>query len=325
MNTVPPVIHIRPDGSGDFSDIGTALTSLEDSRPAILFLHNGIYTERVTITRPNLTLIGESAEHTILTGGLYARMPSADIGKLGTFRSYSCRIAADNVTVQSLSFENRAGKGPDVGQALALYADGDRLVFDGCRFLGGQDTLFTAPLPPTEIEPNGFIGPGQNTPRRAGRHYYKNCYFEGDIDFIFGGAAAYFENCEFFSKNIGREINSFVTAASTPEGQVYGYVMESCRFTGNCPPHSAYLGRPWREFAQVVLLNCHIGEHICEEGWDDWNKPLAHDTALFAEYRSAGPSSDMKKRPGWVRELTPSEAARYTRAQVLGGNDRWEP
>lgn len=325
---------ISPDGTGDFTSITAALAALAQldgqnaegcKKPAVLYIKNGIYPEQVTISRPFLTLAGESSKGTVLTGCLYARMPKSDIGKLGTFRSYSCLIAAHDVTVRDLSFENSSGKGPDVGQALALYADGDRLVFENCRFLGGQDTLFTAPLPPKEIEPGGFVGPGQDKPRITGRHYYKNCYFEGDIDFIFGGAAAYFENCEFFSKDIGREINSFVTAASTPEGQEYGYVMENCRFTGNCPPHSAYLGRPWREFAQVVLLGCEIGAHICEEGWNDWNKPCAHDTVLFAEYQSFGPSSDIKKRPGWVRELTPAEAAHYSRPLVLGGTDRWNP
>lgn len=325
-------ISISPDNTADFVTIEAALNGLTefDSTqknliPAVLKIKKGIYRERLTISRPYLSLEGDGADETVLTYDLYARMPQEDVGKLGTFRSYSCMIDTHDVTAKNLTFQNSAGKGPDVGQALALYADGDRLVFENCRFHGGQDTLFTAPLPPAEIEPNGFIGPKQHAPRLSGRHYYKNCYIEGDIDFIFGGATAYFENCEFFSKDIGRDVNSFVTAASTPKGQPYGYVMDNCRFTGNCPPHSAYLGRPWREYAQVVLLNCHIDEHICQEGWHDWNKPEAQNTVLFAEYRSSGPSSDMKKRPGWVRELTPAEAACYNRNQVLAGTDNWNP
>ncbi len=321
-------IRIRPDGSGDYPDITTALQALQktDPRiPAAILLANGIYRERLVITRPYLSLIGEDAEQTILTGALYARMPCTDIGKLGTFRTYSCMVDTHDFTASGITFENSAGKGPDVGQALALYADGDRLAFDHCRFLGGQDTLFTAPLPPTEREPHGFTGPGEHRPRRPGRHYYKSCYFEGDIDFIFGGAAAYFENCEFFSKDIGRPVNSFVTAASTPKDQKYGYVMQACRFTGNCPPLSAYLGRPWREYAKTVLLNCEIGAHIRSEGWDDWNRPQDHETVFYAEYQSTGPSSDMEKRPGWVHKLTHAEASQYTRELVLRGNDGWCP
>jgi len=329
------MLHISQNHDGDFTTITDALEavsqadhssgSAQNPSPVVLMIHEGVYRERLIITRPNLTLIGASPEHTILTYGLYARMPSQDIGKLGTFRSYSCLIDTHDFTARGLTFENSAGKGPDVGQALALYADGDRLLFDNCRFLGGQDTLFTAPLPPKEIEPHGFIGPKESAPRTSGRHYYKNCYIEGDIDFIFGGATAYFENCELHSKDIGQAVNSYVTAASTPQGQTYGYVMQSCRFTGSCPPHSAYLGRPWREYAKTVLLDCEIGGHICEEGWDDWGRTQAHDTVFYAEYQSVGPSSDIRKRPGWVHILNPAEASRYTKHLVLCGDDGWNP
>lgn len=326
--------HIRQDNNGGYGTISEALNDLirldrenqhHRESPVTLIVHGGIYRERITITRPFLTMVGTSAAGTVITYGLYARMPMDDIGKLGTFRSYSFMVDTHDFTARNLTFENNSGNGPKVGQALAVYADGDRLVFDGCRFLGGQDTLFTAPLPPKAIEPGGFIGPKQTAPRLAGRHYYKNCYIEGDIDFIFGGAAAYFEDCEFLSKFIAKDINSYVTAASTPEGQEYGYVMQNCRFTGNCPAQTAYLGRPWREFARTVLLNCYIGSHICAEGWHDWGKTDAHDTVFYAEYQSHGPAADMTKRPAWVKSLTPDEAKHFTRELVLGGTDHWNP
>lgn len=136
----------------------------------------------------------------------------------------------------------------------------DRLLFEDCRFLGSQDTLFTAPLPPKEIEPNGFIGPKQQAPRIHGRHCYRHCYIEGDIDFIFGSATAYFEECEFFSKHIDQDINGYVTAASTPKDQKYGYVINACRFTSNCPPHSVYLGRPWRDPNRNRKLEVLLGK-----------------------------------------------------------------
>ncbi len=344
-----PIYHIRQDGRGDFTSVSEALTAIQTidtdnpahaKSPVTIMIYNGIYKERIVITRPYLTLIGQSPENTILTYDLYANMPvgaspphlrsaesaeSSEPGKLGTFRSYSMFIDTHDVTFCNLTFANSSGSGPDVGQAIAVYADGDRLSFGCCRFLGGQDTLFTAPLPPTEVEPNGFIGPKQFAPRTTGRHYYKSCYIEGDIDFIFGGATAYFEDCELFSKNIDREVNSYVTAASTPENQAYGYVMQNCRFTGNCPQHSAYLGRPWREYAKTVLLDCHIGAHIYPAGWHDWNKPDARRTILYAEYQSHGPSSDISKRPHWVKQLTPAEAASYSREHVLSGHDHWTP
>lgn len=86
---------------------------------------------------------------------------------------------------------------------------------------------------------------------------------EGDVDFIFGSATAYFVNCTFFSKYTGEEISSYVTAASTPKDQEYGYVMANCHFESNCPPGNAYLGRTrstvWQNASLKILqkkLSC---------------------------------------------------------------------
>ncbi len=321
------MIHISKDGTGDFKSIGEALRSLPTDHTAgqVLYIHKGFYEEQIAVTIPHVTLIGEDAESTILSFGLYARMTMEDGMKRGTFRTYSCLIDTHDFTARNLTFENSAGIGTDVGQALALYADGDRLFFENCRFLGNQDTLFTGPLPPKEIEPNGFIGPKQHSPRINGRHYYKNCYLEGDIDFIFGSATAYFEGCTFFSKNTGMEISSYVTAASTPKGQEYGYVMENCRFESNCPADNAYLGRPWREYGKTVLINCYMDDHICKEGWHDWNKEAAHEHTFYGEYGSYGPGAVMEKRPDWIHRLTETDLKRFTKEAVLSGPDSWNP
>ncbi len=319
------IIRVAQDGSGDFSSIQEALDSIPESsrEPAVLSIARGIYNERVTVRRPHVTFQGESREDTILTYGLYALMKMPDGEKRGTFRSYSCFIDADDFTARNMTFENSSGPGTLVGQALALYVDGDRIIFDNCRMLGGQDTLFTAPLPPTEVETRGFAGPKENAPRRPGRHYYRNCYIEGDVDFIFGGAAAYFEHCEIYSKYTGHD--SFVTAASTPEGQEYGYVMEGCHFTGDHTVPVTYLGRPWREYARTVLISCRMESHIRPEGWHDWNKPAAHIHSFYAEYGSFGPGGDMTKRPDWIKRLTAEDLPHYSRENVLKGADGWNP
>lgn len=312
------MIYVSQDGTKNFTTVQAALDFVaRHEEEHEIYIYNGIYKEQLTITTPGITLTGEDAEHTILTYDLAAKEILEDGMKRGTFRTYSCLVDTHDFTARNLTFENSAGPGSVAGQALALYVDGDQISFEDCRFLGNQDTLFTGPLPPKEIEKNGFIGPKQYAPRINGRHYYKNCYIEGDIDFIFGSATAYFEDCEFFCKDTGREINSYVTAASTPEGQHYGYVMNRCRFTSNCPPASCYLGRPWRSFAQVVLLNCEIGPHIHPEGWHDWNKPDAHATAYFAEYACTGPGACTDQRPDWVHILTAAEAANFTKERVL--------
>lgn len=225
-----------PADSSVYPTISAALDAIpmDLNEPACIYLAPGIYHEKITINKPYLTILGtgKSNKDVVLTYDDYALAPMADIGKLGTFRSYSVFIDTHDVTLQNLTIENASGDSLTHGQAIALYADGDRLVIDSCRLIGHQDTLFTGPLPPKEIEPDGFIGPKQFAPRINGRQYYKNCYICGDIDFIFGSATAYFENCVIESlcrtTNVN-DIQGYITAASTPESQEYGYVFSNCK------------------------------------------------------------------------------------------------
>lgn len=242
-------------------------------------------------------------------------MPEGD--KRGTFRTQSVFIDADHFYACDISFCNEAGQGNKVGQALAMYADGDHLIFERCRFDGHQDTLFTAPLPEKEKQTGGFRGPKEFAPRRMGRHLYKDCYIAGNVDFIFGSATAYFENCELFMKQRKGEIKGYVTAPSTFEGQRYGYVFRDCRFTSDCPAESAYLGRPWRNYARCVIVHSEIGAHIRKEGWHDWDNSAAWDTMFFAEYGNYGEGAGEERAP-FVKMLTREEAAAYTRENVIG-------
>lgn len=94
-----------------------------------------------------------------------------------------------------------------------------------------------------------------------------------------------------------------MTAASTPKGQKYGYVFRNCRFTGNSSRESVYLGRPWRDYARTVLIDCYLGPHICREGWHDWDKKNARSTLFYGEYASYGRGrEDRMQRTGMRRD-----------------------
>lgn len=301
-----------------------------EETPAFIHIGKGIYREKLTVTRNRLTLLGEDCENTILVYGDGAFDVMEDNSRRGTFRTASFRIDANDFTARHLTFQNDAGFGHTAGQALALYAEGDRLYLEDCRLLGSQDTLFTAPLPLKEAKPGGFTGPGEHRPRVLGRQLYRSCFIQGDVDFIFGGGIAYFENCTIFSKLPGdrippespkeETIYGYVTAASTPKGQPYGYVFQDCRLTSDCPPRSVYLGRPWREWAKTVFLHCELGEHIHPLGWNDWGKPHGH--FYYGEYDSYGPGANPDTRADFSHQLTKEEAAEYTLDRVLQG---WRP
>ena len=321
---------------GAYRSVSAALEAVErcvpdKTVPVRVLVAPGEYRERVEIRRPHVTIEGETADSVRIVGGLGAKMPSGDgsgqDGKLGTFRTYTMLVDADDVTLANLTIENDAGDGREVGQAIALYADGDRLVVDACRILGHQDTLFAGPLPPREVKPGGFIGPKQFAPRRVGRQYYRRCLIAGDVDFIFGGACAYFEGCEIRSLNRDMDVNGYVTAASTPEGEPYGFVFHGCSFTADegTASGSVYLGRPWREWAQTVLIDCWLGAHISPEGWWDWSKPAARDTALYGGGALFGPAGDTSAWASWAHRLGDRDAERYARGHVLAGADDWDP
>ena len=288
----------------------------DDGTRAVIRLAPGVYREKLVLARANTVLEGESRENTRIVWGDGALELLPDGMKRGTFRTATLRTDAPNVTLRNLTVQNDAAPREAAGQAIALYADGDGFVCEDCTLLGFQDTLFTAPLPPKEIEKNGFIGPKQFAPRTPQRHTYRRCRIEGDVDFIFGGAAAWFEDCDIVSVD-GRldrsaPFRGFATAASTPEGQRFGYVFSRCRFsTVDCPNASVFIGRPWRDWAKTVLLNCELGAHIAPEGFHDWNKSLAREVCLYAEYKSYGPGAAGERAP-YARKLTDEQAAQIT-------------
>lgn len=317
-------IYLTPQDS-----IAAALGSLS-SRPAgpvRIHLASGTYHEKLVIQRPHLSFIGESAKDTIIAYDDYAKFIMPDGSKRGTFRSYTVLLDTHDVTMENLTIANLAAPRKKAGQAVALYADGDRLVFKNCRFTGNQDTLFTGPLPPAPKEPGGFTGPKEFAPRINGRQLYDNCYICGNVDFIFGSATAYFRSCHieavaegtFGSKEGEPPVCGYITAASTPKGQAYGYVFDHCNITGSgCPPESVYLGRPWRNYAKTVFLNCTMDSCIHPAGFHDWKKPEAHETVYYAEYNSLGEGGVCRNRAPFTHILTDSEAEYYAIDKVLG-------
>ena len=311
------MITVAKDNSGDFDSIQKAVDSVSDNNNETIFIKKGIYKERIEIRKNNITLIGEDTDETIITEGFYARMIMPDGSKRGTFRSYTFLVYADNFSASNITFENSSGFGDNVGEAIAFYAEGDNITFKHCKILGHQDTLFTGPLPLKEKQPGGFTGPTIDGERKLVHQLYEDCFICGEIDFIFGSATAYFKNCTLFALNRNEPINSYYTAPSTYEGQAFGYVFYNFTFTGNCPPKSVALSRPWRIHAKVVLLNCEYSDQIIDEGFTDWNKPESHETVYYAEYNGHGDGYKPEKRAAYVHQLDEAQAAFYNIENVM--------
>jgi pectinesterase len=292
-------ITVATDGSGQFKSVQEAIMSVPSGsaqNPVIIHIKPGVYHELIYVQREKsyFRLIGDNPTNTILTFGLYASMTNVDGKHLGTFKTPSTTIDADNFTAENITFENSAGP---IGQALAIRVDGDRAAFRNCRFLGWQDTILI----------------------NRGRQYFENCYIAGHVDYIFGAATAWFENCHIHSLRGG-----YVTAASTPQDVPYGYVFSHCKIDAE-PGVQILLGRPWRLYASVTYLNCDLSDAVRPEGWFDWGKPQAHTTARYAEYNNTGAGAATTNRVDWAKQLTAAEAKKITIDKVLGGEDGWVP
>jgi len=220
-------------------------------------------------------------------------------GEIGTGTSYSVKIQGNGFYATNIRFQNSAGP---IAQAVAIHVVADRATFVNCDIIGNQDTICA------DIEGG-----------RLSRQFYSNCYIEGTTDFIFGGATALFENCVLKSFK-----NSYITAASTPETQRYGYVFKNCSLLASSAATRVYLGRPWRPFAQTVYLNTTMGQYIAPAGWHNWNNPDNEMTAYYAEYATRG--VDVSERVPWSRQLTEIEASQYTMENIFDGEDGvWMP
>ena len=287
---------VARDGTGDFRNIQDGINSIQatHTNPTVILIKNGIYKEKIVLpTEINgLSFIGEDKEKTIITYDDHAK-----IDNMGTFKTYTFYIQGNDITFENLTIENNAAQ---LGQAVAVHIEGDRIIFRNCRFLGNQDTIYAG--------------------RENCRQYFVNCYIEGTTDFIFGPSICWFEACNIHCKK-----DSYITAASTPEQQAYGYIFNNCKITLESDVTKMHLGRPWRPYAMTLFMNSELPWGILPEGWDNWRKEENEKTTRYMEYNNHGEGAKTAGRVAWSKKLSEKEASIYTLKNVMKGNDGWLP
>ena len=294
-------IFVARDGTGEFRTLGEAVEvcrAFMDYKK-VIFVKRGLYKEKITVPQwlTNIEIVGEDRDATIITYDDHANIRLDETGRpMGTFRTFTVKVEGSGITFKNITIENNAAQ---LGQAVALHTEGDRLRFINCRLLGNQDTVYTG---------------------RAGtRLLFSGCVIEGTTDFIFGPATAWFEDCTIHSRR-----NSYITAASTPADIPFGYVFNRCRLTASGGVTKVYLGRPWRDYGSTLFMNCTLGAHIRPEGWHHWQKHR-EQTARYSEWNNSGPGAGTSARVAWSRQLTDKEAAAITMEKVFTISDTWRP
>jgi len=289
-------IVVSRDGTGNFRTLQEAIESARAfmDYTVTIYVRNGVYKEKVIVPSwvENIDIIGEDRDKTIITYDDHA-----NINKMGTFRTYTVKVEGSDITFKNLTIENNAAQ---LGQAVALHTEGDRLKFINCRILGNQDTIYTG--------------------AKFTRLYFKDCYIDGTTDFIFGPSTALFEDCIIHSKR-----NSYVTAASTPKEAKYGYVFKHCKLTAEPGVDKVYLGRPWRPYAYTLFIECELGKHIVLAGWHNWGKQSNEETARYMEYKNTGEGANASERVAWSKQLTKKEAEAVTVDAIFRTQSDWNP
>lgn len=294
-------IVVARDGTGQFRTVDEAIEVCRAFMDyhKVIFVKKGVYKEKITIPQwlQNIEIVGEDRDATIITYDDHANIKTNDRPQgMGTFRTFTLKIEGNDITLRNITIENNAAR---LGQAVALHTQGDRLTFVNCRFLGNQDTVYTG---------------------NAGcRHYFDHCYIEGTTDFIFGPATAWFEQCDIYCK-----ANSYITAASTPQDQPFGYVFNRCTVRTAPEVTKLYLGRPWRDYGYTLFMHCQLPAAVTPEGWHRW-EPQREQTARYAEYENTGEGAVTQNRVFWSRQLNKKEARQVTLESVFCRADNWMP
>ncbi len=232
-------LTVDANGKGDVKTIGEAIAKVPENNQKrfIILIKAGVYDEQIKIPadKPFISFVGESAENTKLTFNISNKIAGS------TSAAYAFYVGGHDFRAENLTFENSFGKG---SQAVAVLTDADRLVFKNCKFIGWQDTLYA----------------------KGGRQYFENSYIEGAVDFIFGQAAAVFENCTIHSKSDGFIAAPMRFAADEPSGLIF----INSKLTAENTDQGVFLARPWRDFGRTVFINTKMDAHIRAEGWNNW-------------------------------------------------------
>lgn len=330
---------VAKDGSAQYTSVQAAINAAPENRkePWIIFIQNGSYEEQVVIpkNKPYIHLIGQDKEQTIIhlklnvggepkegeedKTGFWACSVHNPNSPVYQFEGSVCRIEGANFYSENISYINDFGVDTQSGpQALAMSSQADCAAFNQCKFRSFQDTWMTST-------------------KDSHRHYVKDCYIEGAVDYFYGGGDVLVENCTFYNVRAGS-----IIVAPCHKNAKWGYVFRNCVVDGNelaanVDRWGVKLGRPWHENPKTVYIHTTLNIPINPEGWTD----MGTIPALFAEYdtRDAkGNVVDLSRRKttystsgenaktGTCRAtITKEEADTYVYENIIPGSDNWNP
>ncbi|XP_050379869.1 putative pectinesterase 63 [Argentina anserina] len=289
------VIRVKQDGTGDFKTVTDALRSIPtgNKQRVVVWIGGGEYREKVLVdvTRPYVTFYGDKNDMPTITFDGTAEV-------FGTWNSATVAVEADYFMAVNIAFVNSAPM-PDGkrkgAQAVALRISGDKAAFHNCRFIGYQDTLCDD----------------------KGRHFFKDCFIQGTVDFIFGNGKSLYLNSTLNSVSNGSGVITAHGRTEVQDDSGFSFVYCDIKGTGK-----TLLGRAWRGRARVVFSYTYMGDVVSRKGWSDYDDRSRANTVYYGEYKCSGPGSSATQRVKFARMLTDAEAKPFLSLTFIRGT-KW--
>lgn len=286
-------IVVDQHGKGQFKSVQAAVDSVPIKNQQWVYIHisPGIYYEKVTIpyNKPYIAFQGGGRSNTIISWKDRA-------SSFGTANSATFSANAPSFIARGVGFRNAApppSPGAYGGQAVAVLLNGDMMAFYDCGFYGAQDTLFDY----------------------QGRHYFKNCYIQGSIDFIFGHGQSFFKGCQLVVTAQSGYISGSITAQNRNDPHdAGGFVFLSCSIMGT---GDVYLGRAWGSYSRVIFMYTYMSNIIVPDGWDDWGQTARQGTVFYGQYKCSGPGANTGRRVPWSHELTDAQVQPFLQLSFI--------
>ncbi|KAI9156683.1 hypothetical protein LWI28_010562 [Acer negundo] len=311
---VKQTVTVSPNGTDDYTTIADAFAfAPNNSKPEdgyfVIYAREAVYEEYVLVTKhqKNIMLIGDGVNRTVITGN------HSVIDGWTTFNSSTFAVSGERFVAIDVTFRNTAG--PEKHQAVALRNNADLSTFYRCSFEGYQDTLYVHSL----------------------RQFYRECDIYGTVDFIFGNAAAVFQNCNLYArKPLPNQKNAFTAQGRSDPNQNTGISIHNCTIDAapdlandmlsNSSTTLNYLGRPWKEYSRTVFMQSYIGKLINQVGWLEWNGTVGLETLFYGEFENYGPGANTSMRVKWpgYSLMNSSQALNFT-AYNFTMADTWLP
>ncbi|KAG6645962.1 pectinesterase-like [Carya illinoinensis] len=303
-------VVVNPNGSGNFKTINDAVAAAPNNTGTsnsyfVIHVVAGVYAEYVSIAKnkQNLMMIGDGVNRTVITGN------HSVADGWTTFNSSTFAVAGQGFVATNITFRNTAGAIKN--QAVAVRNGADLSTFYRCSFEGYQDTLYTHSM----------------------RQFYRECDIYGTVDFIFGNAAAVFQDCNIYPRlPLQGQFNAITAQGRTDPNQNTGTSIHNCSIKAAKDLASGdgttktYLGRPWKQYSRTVYMQSFMDSLIDPSGWQEWSGTFALSTLYYAEYNNSGPGSNTSGRVTWpgYHVINATDAANFTVSKFIQG-DAWLP